>query len=341
MSFIYEARRWSSNYRNKLDNIAAKFAQYVTNQLSAEGEDITIVTEARLAEEILKFCDEDLTYGKMMDVVDVYPPEEPDGDKCKLYIHGDAFGDEIPDLSMFGQIVRGRGITRIQKGIDIGNGGSYELVFDGISTSPFIHENDLTAAGNWQYTSTMTVGYSLLFRMQPFRIVQSGGIDTSPWNYKQDTDNWFTFEITAGGRLYFNTKVKGAATKHIRTPPGTIEPMGRYEVVATYDIPTNTAILYVNNVAYTENDAGRADRLPPNLSMNFGKLDAQVSPPAGQEFPNLSDSKLYCGALQSIKYWREKVLTAAQVGYHYTNKLTIANIPFGQVAYPGMSGAAS
>ena len=75
--------------------------------------------------------------------------------------------------------------------------------------------------------------------------------------------------------------------------------------------------------------------------MNWGKLDGLVSPPAGEEYPDITQSKLYCGALQCIKYWREKVLTAAQVGYHYTNKLTIANIPFGQVAYPGMSLAGS
>lgn len=341
MSFIYEARRWSGNVNDKIRNLSNKFAQYVTSQISSEGEDITIVTEGRLAEDILKYCDSDLTYGKMLGLTTPLPPEEPDGDKLKLYIHGDSFGRRTPDLSLFDNWVRGRGIMRIQRGIDIGNGGSYELVFDGRSVAPFIHENDLTAKGNWQYTSTMTVGYSLLFRMQPFRIVQSGGIDTSPWNYKQDTNNWFTFEITPTGRLYYNTKVKGAATKHIRTPAGLIVPNGRYEVATTYDIPTNTATLYVNNVAYTENDAARADRLPPNISMNWGKLDGLVSPPAGEEYPDITQSKLYCGALQCIKYWREKVLTAAQVGYHYTNKLTIANIPFGQVAYPGMSLAGS
>lgn len=334
MSFIYEARRWSGNFRNKLDNVSAKFAQYVTSQLSKEGEDITIITEARLAEDILKYCDEDLTYSKMMGLVTVYPPEEPDGNYLKLYVHGDSFGDNIPDYSMYNHHMTNRGILRIQKGIDIGNGGSYELVFDGRSCAAWLADH-----ADFRL-ETCTVGFSSLFRFQPFLVDLSGGKPRTIIQKKDPSnDTYFGFDIQSNGSLLFYVLFNNTQ-KRVITPPGLIVPYGRYEVAGTFDVPTLTAKLYVNNVEYTAS-SGASINVPNYTEFRLGWHSAFVNPPAGEEYPLLADSKLYCGALQSVKFWREKVLTAAQVGYHYTNKLTIANLPFGQVAYPGMSFAGS
>lgn len=337
MSFIYEARRWSGNVNDKIRNLSNKFAQYVTSQISQEGEDITIVTEGRLAEDILKYCDEDLNYGKMLDLPPAnYPPEEPDGDKCKLYIHGDGFGRTIPDLSMFNHHFNNRGIFRIQRGIDIGNGGSYELVFDGRSCSPWMpHHADFAQ-------STLTVGFSILFRFMPFKLSQTGGVNQTILCKKEDANHFFTFDILPDGRLFWLLRDNNVVYPLV-TPAGLITAnyAPHYEVVATFDHATNTPKLYVNNVLYTTTDNGITYVTSPDTHFKLGNNSALVTPPAGEEYPEIADSKLYCGTLQFVKFWRDKVLTAQQVGYHYTNKLTIANIAFGQVAYPGQSFAGS
>lgn len=338
MSFIYEARRWSGNFNDKIRNLSNKFAQYMTSQLSEEGEDITIVTEGRLAEDILKYCDEDLTYGKILTLPTVvYPPEEPDGDKLRLYIHGDAFGRTLPDLSMFKRHFTNLGIMRIQRGIDIGNGGSYELVFDGRSCAPY---HNLHADFK---ISDLTAGFSVLFRMMPFRILQSGGANITVMNSRESPYlGGFGFEINPNGMLVFWVHHNGVNYK-VKTSIGLITAnyAPRYEVVGTFDVATLTPKLYVNNVLYSTLDAGLTFNFPFDWYFRLGQHAALVTPPVGEEYPTIANSKLYCGTLQSVKFWRNKVLTAQEIANHYTNKLTIANVPFGQVAYPGMSFAGS
>lgn len=336
MSFIYEARRWSGNFNDKVRNLSNKFAQYVTNQLSHEGEDITILTEGRLAEDILKYCDSDMTYGKLLTLpTTVYPPEEPDGDKLRLYVHGDSFGKTIPDVSMFMHHLTTRGIMRIQKGIDIGNGGSYELVFDGRSCAAWVADHADFRIEN------LTVGFSILFRIQPFKVASSGGRNQTVL-CKKDPSGLAAFgcEVMNGGYMIFWVLFNGTTHK-LHAATNLLQANGRYEVACTFDVATQTAKLYVDNVNYTAVNPNIANNVPNGTEFRLGYHSAFVSPPPGEEYPQIADSKLYCGALQSVKFWRNKVLTAQEIANHFANKLTIANIPFGQVAYPGMSFAGS
>ena len=333
-SFITEARRWAGGVTDKVQTLSNKFSQYVTSELSDAGEDITIRTESRLAEDIIKYCDDNATFGSMLEPVECFPPLEPDYDLMKLFITGEEFGPTLPDRSGFGHHFTNRGIMRIDKGIDYGNGGSLELMFDGRSTYPYMPHNDDFNI------SDLSIGYSILFRFTPYRLNQTGGQNQCILVKKEDDNNRFGFDITADGRLHFICKNLGSF-KNIVTPISSISAnyAPRYEVIATYDVPTTTPKLYVNNTLYSTIDNTLPVVQPDTDDFKFGGNSALVSPPAGEEYPAIEDSKLYCGSLQMVKFWREKVLTAAEVGYHYTNKLTIGNIAFGAVAWPGMAFA--
>lgn len=346
MSWLFNARRYKLDFQTRFKNLENRFNAKITDDSAEEGEDLQTSTEGNIGKSYLKFCDFDLS--SVHTVTSDAPPSmlafEPDYDTCKLYVEMDSLGEAVSDYSSFGHTAKTIGVGRVHNGINYGFAQSTESIFDGRSCYAEIEDHDDLKI------STISTGFSLFFRFLPFSLDQSGGynqqvvskIDTA------DTD-WWSFEIFEDGKAAFNME-KSNTIYSIVTPAAIISPVlytnlttltPRYDVGVTFDEGTDTLKLFVNNTLYdTVNSSLQAGSQIPsyaasNTKINIGRWTDIVTPAVGEKYAARSASKLYHGVFQQLKFFKDKVATDAEVGYHYTNKVTIADIPFGQVASPG------
>lgn len=336
-NWLLNARRYGQSFGKKFKNLENAFNAKVTDDSTDEGEDQQTRTEAEVVRSYLKFCDDQHNFGGIIDPdLLSYLSFEPDLDKCKLFIEFDSIGGLITDYSGYGHHARSYGLTRMGKGIDYGDGGSWEMVFDGRSAYAEVpHDSDLNF-------SNVSSGFSLMFRFMPFSLAATGGarpIVMCKRESAPDVNDWYSFELFANGRCAFNM-VKGGAIRSIVSDTGKIVVNQHHDIAITYSQTGLDLEMFVNNTKYdTANEELQFGTQTPSsdtFNLKIGRYDPKVTPPVGEKYPMRNASKLYFGTFQQLKYFRNKVLTDAEVGYHYTNKLTLSNIPFGQVARSGM-----
>lgn len=336
-NWLSSARRYGNNFTGKIKNLENSFNNKVTSDSADEGEDLQTRTEGGIGRSMAKFCDADLNYAKTLDPTKLsYLAFEPDYNTCKLLVEFDSTGGEITDYSGFNHHARSYGISRLTKGIDYGDGGSIEVEFDGRSAYCEIpHDSDLNF-------SNVSTGFSILARIKPNSLAATGGAGPIVFCKREsapDVNDWYSFEISGQGRAIFNL-VKGGTIRSIVTPTGVLNTTNHFDIAVTYQQSNGAMKLFVNNTKYdTVNNTLQFGTQTPSsdtFNLKVGRYDPKVSPPPGEKYPQRADSKLYFGCIQQLKYFRNKVLSDAEVGYHFTNKLTVVNIPFGQVARAGL-----
>jgi hypothetical protein len=131
---------------------------------------------------------------------------------------------------------------------------------------------------------------------------------------------------TQGGRLVYSVNYNG--TNYRKTTDfDTIVPKGDtdnpYEIWATFDpalIATNPIKIAVDNT------------FPTLTTPSFTAWDGDETNHTLKLF-NMDpvDGGLVSGDFYTYKLFKGMIVSNAQIGYHYTNKWTIENIPFGQV----------
>lgn len=345
MSWLFNARRYKLDFQTKFQNLVNQFNAKITDDSAEAGEDLQTSTEGNVAKNYLKFCDFDLSSVKTFasDEPGSMLAFEPDQDTCKLFVEFDSLGEEVTDYSGFEHHAKTYGIGRVHNGIDYGQAQSIEAIFDGRSCyAEIANHADIRV-------SSITSGFSMFFRFLPFSLDLSGG-------YRQvvcckadiaDTD-WWSFEIYPDGKARFNL-TKGSSVYSIVTPAATIAATPysnlttstpRYDVGVTFDDGTDTLKLFINNTKYdTVSSSLDTGTQQPTTSLNnnlmIGRYTDIVTPATGEKYAARSLSKLYHGVFQQLKFFQDKVVTEAEIGYHYTNKLSISEIPFGQVALGG------
>ncbi len=345
MSWLFNARRYKLDFPTKFQNLVNQFNAKVTDDSADEGEDLQTSTEGSVARNYLKFCDFDLASVKTFD--DDTPASmlafEPDFDTCKLFIEFDSLGKEVTDYSGFNHHAKTFGVGRVHNGIDYGQAQSVEMILDGRSCYAEISDSEDIQI------SSITDSFSLFFRFLPFSLDKSGGyrqvvcckVDTA------DTD-WWSFEISENGNARFNM-VLDSTEYTIVTPDSVISATSysdlntestRYDVAVTFDLDTDTLKLFINNTKYdTVSNTLDTDTQQPDSSLNnnlmVGRWADIVDPATGEKYAARNLSKLYHGVFQQLKFFKDKLVTDDEVGYHYTNKLSISDIPFGQVALGG------
>lgn len=351
-SWILNTRRFNFDITKKINALQNKFNSKITSDSTQDDQQVELSTktEGAMKQDYFKFCDADLNaLGSIVSPIQTSMPSfEPDNQYCKCFVEFDSTGGTIPDYSGFNHPAKVYGIPRISgKGIDYGygTGMSMENVFDGRSTyGEIIDHADLNF-------SSVTTGFSLFFRFVPYDLAQSGGFNQVVISKKDATaaTDWYSFEIFPDGRAAFNM-VKASVIRSIVTPIGTIAATPyasitpattRYDVCVKWDQVATTLKLFINNVAYTTvNSTLQTGSQTPtytdnSLNLRIGRYADLVAAPAGQQYPLRNASKLYYGSFQQFKYFREKVVTDLEVGYHYTNKTSITNTGFARVATPG------
>lgn len=348
MSWLYNSRRYSNDFQTKFQNLLNRFNAKITDDSADEGEDLQTSTEGNIGKAYLKFCDFDLSSSKSVpgDSEPSMYSFEPDYDTCKLFVEFDSLGSAVTDYSGFEHHAKTFGVGRVHNGIDYGFAQlSVENILDGRSCYAEIADHDDLKI------STISTGFSMFFRFLPFSLTESGGfrqvvcckVDT------EDTD-WWSFELFEDGKARFNL-TKASNVYSIVTPASVIEATPysqlttttpRYDVAVSFDDSSDTLKLFINNTKYdtvgSTLDSGtqQPDTSFVDNNLMIGRWTDIVSPiDEAEKYAARSDSKLYHGVFQQLKFFKDKVVTEAEVSNHYTNKCTISNIPWGQVASAG------
>lgn len=356
-SWIYNARRFNFPLPQKLQSLIAQFNAKVTDDINDEGgEELQTRSEGGIGRSYIKFCDTELTRldssltSTLLPTIQSCPTFEPDGNQCKLMVEFDNTGGTILDYSGFGHHAHVHGVSRMWWGTRYGYGPlSLETIFDGRTNYGEIDDhNDL---------SFDNVDFTLMFRFLPFDLTMSS-VHKQVVIAKKDPSGpniWFAFELGADGSATFNLSLSSVDKYSITVPAGAITSVAyadvtpstpRYDVVVTFTFITRVMKLYLNNVAYTTvSNTIPSDSIIPDYTgfdLQIGRYTALVGKPV--TLPQITDidpirlfSKLYFGTFQQLKFWKGKALTSTEVTNHYTNKVTISNVPFGEVAIPNGS----
>jgi len=353
-SWIYNARRLNFSLPQKLQALIAQFNAKVTDDVTEEGgEELQTRSEGGIGRSFIKFCDTELVRldnsltSTLIPTIQSAPTLEPDVSQLKTWIEFDNTGGLLQDLSTFDHDAHIHGVSRIWWGIRYGYGPlSLEAIFDGRTNyGEIIDHNDL---------SFDNTDFTIQFRFLPFDLSMSA-VHKQVIVSKKDPSGpniWFAFELGADGSATFNLSLSSVDKYSITIPAGTVTAVAyadvtpdtpRYDVVITFEFITRTLKVYLNNAAFTTvtNTIPSTSNIPDydGYDLQFGRYTALVSrpvtlPQTGELDPIRLFSKLYFGTLQQFKFWKGRILTSTEVTNHYTNKVTIANIPFGEVAIP-------
>ena len=257
-----------------------------------------------------------------------YPTFEPDGEKNTLWLQGHNMGNETTDLSGFdnANTINGDPIlidgTPFDYGIHSGGTKSVCLRFNR-PTSDFENEEYLNVTDNSRLqVSGISTGISYFIRFKLKSIAQQGGADRRLFEKIDDStpNNGVMLRVSSNGALKLNIKRSGTEYNS-DTASGTIAVDTVYEVWVTYAVSGNTRHIYVNNVDKT---------LSAGSSPSWHSTLTDHNLAIFRRGAGSNDGYVY-GDLYDFMIEREKVVSAAEVGYHYTNKWTTTDVPFGQV----------
>ena len=330
MSFnIRSIREVSDEPQSKyISHLAKKISDFVNSQNTQDLENKEdIYSSGQDVDSVLRF--HSLTSTKRFTFNTIYyPPTEPDLDKNTLWIQGRNMGNETRDLSGFDNVntINGDPIildgTPFDYGINTGGAKSICLRFNR-PTSDSVNEEYISVTDNSRLqVSGITTGISYFIRFRLKSVAQQGGSDRRLFEKVDDStpNNGIILRVSTSGALKLNIKRSGTEYNW-ETASGTIAVDIVYEVWVTYAVSGNTVHIYVNNVDKTLS-AGSS----PSWHTTLSNHDLSIF----RRGAGSNDGYVY-GDFYDFMIEREKVVSATEVGYHYTNKWTTANIPFGQV----------
>ncbi len=262
--------------------------------------------------------------------VEYYPPTEPDGDTVKLWLKGRNMGSTLTDWSGFDNenTINGDPLlidgTPFDYGIHDGGVKSVCLRFNR-PTSQYENEEYVRitdTAAIKMLVSSSSISIFLRFKVKSIAD-QDGVAITLLSKLDDDTPNYAQMvQISDTGRLRWIIKRGGSVVAAKETATSTIAVDTVYDVWLTYAVSGDAVKIYVNNVDKTLSSYVGSVNWPSTTTDHDMSLMRR-----GQG----TDGGHVYGDLYDYMFIRDHTVTAAEVGYHYTNKWTIANIPFGQV----------
>ena len=252
-------------------------------------------------------------------ITEYYPTFEPDGDKLRLWIRGTNLGNYLKDWTEFDRNINLHGDpllvdgTPFDLGINTYGIKSLALRFNR-PTSDLENEEYINPDSDVEVLG-LTTGISFFCRFRIFDLAGQGGYHRTLYQKKDDTSNALRISISDTGRVVFCVKRAGTEYRS-QTATSTITTNTVYDLWCTYANSGNTLHIYVNNVDKSLTDPGTL----PFSTLTDEAYIMRFDSDGGYTYGDLYDFRVY----------REMVVSAAQVGYMYTNKWTIANIAFGK-----------
>lgn len=262
--------------------------------------------------------------------VDYYPPFEPDRNQVKLMLRGTNNGASIPDRSTYDHNASINGDPLLVDGVlDLGTQTHF-------TKSMALRMNRPTSAAEnaeWLQVpdhtdlqvTTLSTGFSIFVRFKLFSLADQGGKAPTIFEKIDDStpNNAIMLQAKSDGKLVLVIKRGGTEVVKSETAVSTVAINTIYDIFVTYAVSGNVAHIYVNNVDKT-------------LSAFAGSVNWQATLTNHDLFIfrrglGVSEGFVY-GDFYDHKFYKEKIVSATEVGYHWTNKLTIVNIAFGHVA---------
>lgn len=313
------------------DSLAKKLSAFLTkDQLELLDDKEDIYTDGRDVEGVVKFHNNLISTKTFDFATTFYPPTEPDYNKLTLWLRGRNTGsNHMKDWSGFDNDID---LVRAEPSLIDGTPFDYGIHTDGVKSICMRFNRPDTDTENLEHikihdnarlqVSGISTGMSYFIRFRVKDLAQQGSINRTLFEKIDDStpNNGVMLQLSATGRLIFFIIIGGTLTK-VQTDAGTISVDTVYEVWVTYAVSGNTVHIYVNNVdktLSTPSDSANWQSTKTNHDLfmfrrGFG-----------------SDGFVY-GDFYDFELFKEKVVSSTEVGRHYTNKWTIANIPFGQV----------
>ncbi len=328
MSFnIRNIREISNDPLTKFVNqLAKKFSKSLTDgQIEKLENKEDIYSDGQDIDVVLKF--QNLISTKYFDYQTQYKSaSEPDGDKLKVWIKGDNIGDVVNDVSGFANHGTLNGDAMILDGTPFDYGihsGGTKSICTRFNRPTSDNENEefieVADSTTTQITSVST-GVSFFIRFRIADISSQGGQDRTLFCKIDDTtpNNAYMAQVSSGGKLQFFVKIGGSGT-YKETAINTIAVDTVYEVWFTYANSGNTVHIYVNDV----------DKSLSNISAPTWPTGTDHDLSIFRKH-STTDGYVY-GDFYDFMLFKEKVVSSAEKGFHYTNKLTLADIAFGAV----------
>ncbi len=328
---IRNIREISNDPLTKFTNqLAKKLSVFLNKQQTDKLENKEdIYSDGQDIDVVLRF--QSLNSTKYFDfLTEFYPPFEPDYAKLQLWIRGVNMGNTMrnwsetsptKDIILSGDPVLVDG-TPFDDGTKTGGTKSIALRFNR-STSPFVNTERIRVE---EITNNrilgLATGCSIFIRFRVFSIATQGGNDRTLFEKIDDTtpNNAVKLVIKSNGKLQIDVR-QGSADFSYTADTTTIATNTVYDVWVTYTVSGDVVKVYVNNVDQTLTPVSAASWHTPLTDHDF-----YIMHKGGTTSGGYVDGDLY-----DFRFYHEKVVSAAEVGYHYTNKWTISDIPFGQV----------
>jgi len=327
---IRNIREISNDPLTKFTNqIAKKLAKFTNKQETDKLENKEdVYSNGQDIDTVVKF--HSLNSTKSFTSTPYYPPTEPDLDKVRVWLRGDNLGNTLNDISGFDNhgILVGDPLLidgyPFDYGIHTGGTKSIALTFNrptsDLENAEYIKipdSNDLHIAG-------LTTGISYFLRFRIKSLSTQGGQARTLLEKIDDTliNDAVIVKVQSDGKLIVIIKDSGTEYKK-ETAAGTIATNTVYDLWITYDTSGNVIHVYVNNVDKTLSDSSDTpdyQTYVTDYSLNLFRRG-----------PGTGSKGYVYGDLYDFEILREKVVSSTEVGYHYVNKWTLANIAFGQV----------
>ena len=274
-----------------------------------------------------------------------YACQEP-GNLALLWLKGYNIGTTIKDFSkygsdrlseLFGEPILVDG-SPFDYGIDnLSVGVKSRAVRFNRPTSPSLAAEYIQVNGTYNTAldvATGTLGKSYFIRFRIYDLSLFGGISRTLFEKTDDItpNNGIQLCVTTDGRLRIFIKRAGTEYKWM-TNASVINTNDIYDCFITYTYSGNVVHIYL---AKKNGTTGVDDVSPTDMTLNANvetinwhptltNLDLNVmrrgvGTDGGRVYGDFYDMKVY-----------NQVITSTQVGRHWINKLTVSDIPFGQV----------
>jgi len=341
---LYDIRKFTSKkLQSKVNTLAKKMQQFELDKISEQVDKPDLLQGSETFKNAVGFhgpgdASVDMRYQKLVTSKNYYYCMEPDLKYCQLLFFANKFlengmvSSQIQDYSDTGKTINVYGSPyRKDSGFDLGYSDSQfkswsnmfnsPLKKDGITVNPTENQEYIEILDHIKLQhANVGAGISIFIRIKPLSFVDQNSITRHLLCKIDDSSgtNGKILRINNSGKLVWHYKV--GATQYKAETVDSLTVGNWYDVWVTYKTSDNSVKIYVNNVDQSviiPSDIG----FPTSASLNMQVLRRASNSSGGYTYAEIHYGKIF------VDY----VVSATEVSNHWTNKLSITNIPFGQV----------
>lgn len=345
MSSDIRALREFSNdpYGKFLASLSKKFSAFINKdqaELVENPEDV--YSDGQDFDSVLKYHNFTFT-NKFDGSKTYYSPSEPDDDtNCRLWLKGGNIGSIVRDYS--GNVRNGLlyGDPTLVSGepfdygiYDSDNAVKSIAIRFNRPTSTLVNQEYIRVPYDIRHNAiyNLTTGTSFFMRFRLFDLSEQDSWSRTLFQKRDDTttlpNDGIRVMVNELGSLIVRIRHVDGTQTNKATANGTISTNTVYDLWITYATSGNAVKVYVNNVDKTLSDPGASSSWDTTATDKDWYIFKHA---------NSDDGHIY-GDFYDFEVLREKVVSSTEVGRHYTNKWTIADIPFGQVLITNYSAS--